>query len=104
MRILLVSLFAFNCIAQEVVLKEDHFFDTKFLSNYTLVAQRMVDEEEFKHILFTCQDGIQLAGLARNKPNAPFWVICCAGFLPGAKEGLASLVRLLPPEANIPFF
>lgn len=104
MRILLVSLFVLNCIGQELVLKEDHFFDTKFLNNYALVAKRMVDEEEFKHVSFTCQDGVQLAGLARSKPDAPFWVICCAGFLPGAKEGLASFIRLLPSEANILFF
>lgn len=102
MHIFLLTLIAFNI--SKAALVEDHFFNTKFLSNSTEVAQRMVNEEEFKHISFTTNDGIALAGLARIRAHAPYSLIFCAGFLPGKKEGLATFIRMLPQEANILFF
>ena len=104
MHILLISLVTISCFAQQVVLKEDHLFNTTFLTDYSEVAKCVVAEEEFERVSFSSLDGIQLAGLARIKPNAPYSVVCCAGFLPGRKEGLATFIRLLPPEANILFF
>lgn len=104
MRIVLLSLITMNSFAQQVALKEDQLFNTAFLANYTQVAKWIVAEEEFEPVSFSSSDGIQLAGLARIKPNAPYSVVCCAGFLPGRKEGLATFIRLLPQEANILFF
>lgn len=48
MHILLLSLITINCFAQQVILKEDHLFNTTFLTNYSEVAKWVVAEEEFE--------------------------------------------------------
>jgi pimeloyl-ACP methyl ester carboxylesterase len=112
--LLLLSLFTINCFAQEVALwnnpeeldinRTDLLFNTEFLGNYSKVAKKLEAEEGFKRVTFTSSDGIQLSGLFRPCVNAPFSVVCCAGFLPGRKEGLASFIRLFPKNVNILFF
>lgn len=112
MRILLLSFVTVTCFAQEVAIwneptdlnNRDSFFNPEFLRNYSAVALKMINEEAFQPVSFSSEDGIQLVGLARIKQNAPFSVICCAGFLPGRKEGLASLIRLFPKNVNLLFF
>lgn len=110
MHIALVSLFALNCFAQEIAVwpenidDNDYYFNTRFLSDYSAVSKKLIEEEDFKDITFVSADGIQLAGLVRLPQNAIFSVICCAGFLPGRKEGLATFVRLFPKNANLLFF
>ncbi|GMU19644.1 MAG: hypothetical protein AMXMBFR12_08360 [Candidatus Babeliales bacterium] len=110
MRIILLSLLTINCFAQEITIwpveldDTDSYFNTKFLSNYSAVSKKLIEEEDFKDVTFSSPDGIQLAGLARLPKDATFSVICCAGFLPGRKEGLATFARLFPKNANILFF
>ena len=82
----------------------DPFFNTHFLSHYDLVARILIKEEGFEEIFFKSADGIQLNGLFRKIPNAPYSMVFCAGFYPGRKEGLASFIKLIPKNTNILFF
>lgn len=111
MHFILLSLIVINCFAQEfevkntqLVINDERLFDPNFLRDYDTVAQTLVADKKFQHVSFKSTDGIQLAGLARINPLAPYSVICCAGFVPGRKEGIATLIELLPPEVNILFF
>ena len=80
------------------------FFDTTFLSNYSVINKILQEEENFKEVWFYSTDGIKLNGLFGYNPNAPYTIIFCAGFYPGRKEGLASFIKMVPPECNILFF
>lgn len=99
----IVLLFFSSCFAQEVSVT-DKYFNTQYLANYDQVARDLIAQEQFNPITFPAQDGTQLCGLVRINQDAPYSIICCAGFLPGRKEGLATLIRLLDPKANILFF
>lgn len=103
MFLLLLLLVTGCCFGQERVV-EDQYFNTEYLANYEQVAQDLINTEGFYQVIFPAQDGTELTGLVRIHEDAPYSVICCAGFMPGAKEGLATLIRLLDPKANILFF
>jgi pimeloyl-ACP methyl ester carboxylesterase len=79
------------------------YFDTTFLGNYEQVA-RSLKEENFNEITFKSTDGLRLEGLYLKRPNAHYNVICCAGWWPGRKEGIATFYTLLPQDCNILFF
>ena len=80
------------------------FFGTQFLTKYDLVAQTLIETENFSEVYFYSLDGIKLHGLLRKKPDAPYSIIFCAGFYPGRKEGLATFIKLVPENINILFF
>lgn len=79
------------------------YFDTAFLGDYDQVA-RSLKEENFNEINFKSTDGLRLQGLYLKRPNAQYSVICCAGWWPGRKEGIATFYTLLPQDCNILFF
>lgn len=79
------------------------YFDTSFLADYDKVA-RSLKEENFSEIIFTSTDGLRLEGLYLKRPDAQYNVICCAGWWPGRKEGIATFYTLLPQDCNILFF
>jgi pimeloyl-ACP methyl ester carboxylesterase len=80
------------------------YFDTSFLSNYPLVEKTLIEQEGFKEVWFPAQDGVHLNGLLRLIPNASASVVISVGFYPGRKEGMASLIKMLPTDYNILFF
>ncbi len=77
------------------------FFNTKFLRNYNLVEDVLVNQIGFEQIQFKSTDGLTLEGLLLKQPNAIGTIIFCAGFWPGRKEGQAPIFRMLPPNYNI---
>ena len=89
----------FSCAAIE-----PNLFDTRFLTNATLVRNFLVEHEHFHPVQFNSPDNIQLAGLWKEDSDAPFNIIFCAGFYPGRKEGMATFIRLVPETTNILFF
>lgn len=86
------------------IIESELFFNTQFLTKYDLVAQTLINKENFQEVFFQSSDGLQLNGLFRKKADAPYSIIFCAGFYPGRKEGLASFVKLVPENINILFF
>jgi pimeloyl-ACP methyl ester carboxylesterase len=90
------------CIgAQEPIVP--NYFDTAFLANPSRVI-RALKEENFNDVHFASTDGLRLEGLYLKRPDARYNVICCAGWWPGLKEGIATFYKLLPQDCNILFF
>lgn len=79
------------------------YFDTSFLADYKQVA-RSLKEENFNEVSFKSTDGLRLEGLYLKRSDARYTVICCAGWWPGNKEGIATFYTLLPHDCNILFF
>ena len=83
---------------------QSHYFNTTFLKQYDQVAQELIQHDGFQTgYLETCQD-VRLHYLWKKRTNARCTVICCAGFWPGRKEGMATLYSLLPEDCNILLF
>lgn len=82
---------------------QNKYFDTAFLADYKKVA-RSLKEENFNEVIFQSVDGLHLEGLYLKRPEARYNVVCCAGWLPGRKEGIATFYELLPKDCNILFF
>ena len=81
------------------------YFDTAFLQNYALVRKTLIKEEGFQEVKFRTDDGIDLSGLVLVRKDAPFSLIFCAGFYPGAKEGMATMFHILrDTNCNFLFF
>ncbi len=80
------------------------FFNTSFLSNFQRVCARLKNSEGFVEGYFKTDDGLNLNYLWLARPDAHYSVICCAGFWPGRKEGIATMYALLPTDCNILFF
>lgn len=82
---------------------KNKYFDTAFLANYKQVA-RSLKEENFNEVSFKSTDGLRLEGLYLKRSDARYTVLCCAGWWPGNKEGIATFYTLLPHDCNILFF
>ena len=79
------------------------YFNSGFLRDSELVKKTLCDEG-FEQVNFPASDGIALSGLLRQPQNSPFCTIVCSGFYPGKKEGLATLVKMLPLKSTLLFF
>jgi pimeloyl-ACP methyl ester carboxylesterase len=90
-------------LSHEPTISTDKYFDTSFLANHDQVF-RSLKEAQFEEITFKSTDGLRLEGLYLKRPHARFNVICCAGWWPGRKEGIATFYKLLPQDCNILFF
>jgi pimeloyl-ACP methyl ester carboxylesterase len=79
------------------------YFDTQnFLGDSDKVVKTLM-VDGFKECTFTTPDKYTIHGLYLERPNAPCTIICCAGFYPGKKEGIASIVKMAP-HCNILLF
>ena len=82
---------------------QDVFFDTKILAQPETM-KRILLREGFCEVSFTTPDGLNLDGLYLEKSDAQFNIVLCAGWLPGRKEGIATLYAMLPPTCNQLYF
>lgn len=93
-----------HAISQTIAIQKNiDLFDTKFLAQYDLVKKTLTETLSFKEGWFTTQDGLRINYLFLERSEALYNVICCSGFYPGRKEGLASFYELLP-HANLLLF
>lgn len=83
--------------------QDSAYLNTQFLKNYKRVNYAL-RKEGFTHGFFESTDGLALNYLLLEKPHARASIIVCCGWLPGRKEGMASLFALLPHDCNILFF
>lgn len=58
----------------------------------------------FTEVSFKTKDKLTIHGLWLKRSNARCTVICCAGFYPGRKEGIATMYALLSTDCNILLF
>lgn len=79
------------------------YFNTRFLVDYPAVTTSLKNDG-FQEGFFKSSDNLSLHYLFLPRPHARYNVICCAGWLPGRKEGMATFYPLLPDDANILFF
>ncbi len=79
------------------------YFNTKFLANRAGLNQAL-RQEGFQEVTFKAQDGLSVQGLYLQRQNARYTIICCAGWMPGAKEGMAPIYAMLPTDCNILMF
>jgi hypothetical protein len=77
------------------------YFNGKKLAEADVMRERLITQEGFKLVDVTATDGVKLKGLLRLCPNAPYTVVSFSGFIPGIKEGMATLIELLPSNVNI---
>lgn len=89
--------------ASATQLDNSKYFKSNFLRDTALVHTSLL-RDNFTEINFPATDGISLNGLLRAPENPPFSVIFCSGFCPGRKEGLASLLEMLPQSSTLLFF
>lgn len=80
------------------------YLDTNFLKNPALVRKALLEEEGFQEGDFKTEDQVPIHYLWKKRPNARVTMICCAGFFPGKKEGVASLYAMMPEDTNILLF
>lgn len=86
--------------------KYEKYFDTRTFmatANTPGIRQALIKEEGFTPVDITTKDNVKLSGLLRKCDNAAYSIIVCAGFFPGRKEGMATLVPMLPKNCNILF-
>lgn len=83
--------------------RDSIYLNTTFLKNHKKV-NRTLQKDGFSEGFFKSSDGLSLCYLLLEKPLARVNVIICCGWLPGRKEGMASLYALLPDDCNILFF
>lgn len=81
----------------------EQWYSTAFLRDYKAVHKALLGVG-FKKISLMTSDGIRLAGLFLERPNATCNAVVCAGWLPGRKEGMATFYDLLPEDCNILLF
>jgi len=79
------------------------YFNTSFLRDYTRTYNSLCDDG-FSPIVFKTEDNLNIHGLYLTRPQSRYTVICCAGWLPGRKEGMASFYPILPEDCNILLF
>lgn len=90
-------LIALLFINDTILTKFDHFFKKEIINNNVLVQKELI-QAGFKKIYFTTSDSIKLCALfldksKKEKVNAT--IICCSGFYPGTKEGMAGIFSML---------
>lgn len=79
------------------------YFNTKFLAKHHLVNAKL-KREGFKEGYFHTEDNFTINYLFLERPRATSTVIVCCGWLPGKKEGMASLFKIAPENCNLLFF
>lgn len=79
------------------------YFNTKFLAKPHLVNAKL-KREGFKEGYFETEDNFTINYLFLERPHATSTVIVCCGWLPGKKEGMASLFKIAPADCNLLFF
>ena len=84
--------------------EDSKYFDTTFLRQYDEVRKSLVEDEQFQEGDFNTPDNVRIHYLWKKRAAAKKTVICCGGYSPGRKEGLASLYAMLPEDTNILFF
>lgn len=84
-------------------LESSAYFNTEKIAN-SAAMQTQLKQDGFIPVSFTSTDGFALNGLLLERPAAKVTVICCGGFFPGRKEGMASFFKLLPDYCNILLF
>ncbi len=77
--------------------------NTAFLRDPSQVRVALLDEG-FEEGDFQTEDDVSIHYLWKQRKNARVTMICCAGFFPGKKEGVASLYPMMPDDTNIMFF
>lgn len=80
------------------------YFNTSALRDCDTTKKLLIERDNFLEINFLSSDDLKLNGLIRVKPNATINVILCAGFYPGRKEGMATMMHMLPDDCNILLF
>jgi len=78
-------------------------FNTTFLKDSDRVRS-FLKTKGFSKGYFTTTDNIKIRYLLCQREHATCTVIACSGFLPGKKEGLATLYGILPPSCNLLLF
>ena len=84
--------------------KDSRYFNTAFLRQPDKVRESLIQDEQFEKGDFNTQDNVRIHYLWKKRPNAKKTLICCGGYSPGKKEGLASLYPMMPEDTNILFF
>ncbi len=84
--------------------QKDPLFNTTFLKDFDGTQKHLLDNEGFKAVSFTTEDGVNLAGLCKLREKAKFNIIVSNGFTPGKKEGMATLLKLFPNSCNMLLF
>lgn len=102
MRLKCILLLAF-CASLHACAKRS-YFDTAFLARPDAVKSQLIEQEGFVEGYFSAADGVALNYLWLKRPEARCTVICCSGFWPGRKEGIATLYELLSDDCNILLF
>lgn len=86
-------------------LDDDPLFDTNnLLKNQSGVREHLKKYYNAESIIFTTQDNFDIHGIWVPRTNATHTTIVSGGFFPNNKEGMSTLVKLLPDESNILFF
>lgn len=80
------------------------YFNTKFLAQYNVVCEHLTKDEGLEEGFFLTEDTVPINYLWLKRPHARYTVICCCGFWPGRKEGLATFYALMPDDCNLLFF
>lgn len=83
--------------------EDSPLFDTQFLLEYDSVCNYL-KERGFQEGFFCTSDNHNINYLYLARPEAKFTVVLTGGWLPGRKEGIATLYDLLPNTCNILFF
>jgi len=80
---------------------QDKYFDTSFLSQYNIVQQELINDFGTQKVNFYAADETRISGLFIKRPEANYTLISCPGFFPGRKEGMATLIKLIPLDCNL---
>lgn len=80
------------------------YFDTKFLTRYDEVSRALVQKEGAQEGFFMTEDAVSINYLWIKRPHARYTMVCCSGFWPGRKEGLATFYAMMPDDCNLLFF
>lgn len=91
-------------LEQLIAWQEDPLFDTKILIDFDKTRDYLLTEEGFEEVKFETDDGVILGGLLKERKNARFNVVVANGFMPGKKEGMATLYKLFPDFCNLLLF
>lgn len=97
--LLTIFIFVAHCKAETA----GQWYSTAFLRDYRAVHKSLL-KVGFRKITLMTSDGIKLAGLFLERPNATCNAVICAGWFPGRKEGMATFYDLLPENCNILLF
>src|SRR3972149_4595707 len=75
-------------------LDDSPYMNTHFLAYYRSVAERLMMNDSFQEVYFSTRDNYTLNGLLRVHAHARATIIIFCGWVPGRKEGVASLIPM----------